>query len=140
MPKTMQTATKKRGREPVGRPASAGSLDNYQLRLSDEDRVAWTECASRVGLTLAHWIRLVCTFAAGGSARIVRAEFTVTYPPGASIGTADVPSGHPIAAIRDALDAGVDVRAAVDELLADESLTGQLVVAELKRRIDDISK
>lgn len=135
-----KTNNKKPGRESVGRPAAAGSLDNYQLRLSDEDRAAWSECASRAGLTLAHWIRLVCTWAAGGSAKIVRAEFTVTYPPGTSIGEADVPSGHPIAAIRDALDAGVDVRAAIDELLADESLAGQLVAAELKRRIDDNRK
>lgn len=129
---------KKHSTEPVGRPrreAYTGKEYPYQLRMSREDHEQWKRCAEAAGLTLSHWIRLNCAWACGATARVVRAEIRTTYPPGTSIGTAVVPSGHPIQAIRAAVDAGVDVRAAVDELLADDSPTGQLIAAEVARRV-----
>lgn len=125
-------------RNPVGRPPretyDGDKPYQYQLRMSQWDNNVWEKYAQAAGLKLADWIRLTCAFACGGSGRIVRAEIVTTYQqPREPDPTGLV--GRPIEAIRDAVQAGVDVRAAVDALLADNSPTGQLIVAELATRM-----
>lgn len=90
------------GHEPVGRPQRTVELgDWYQLRLTNEDRQRWGECAKAAGMTLAQWIRLHAAIAAGGKVRIVRAEFVTTYPVAQDqtplhVRTQDAPvAGHP---------------------------------------------
>lgn len=73
---------KKRSRK-IGRPA--GRIiqygDQYQLRITDEDREVWTSLAIASGMSLSQWIRYHCAKAAGGTVAIIRAEFMVQYQP-----------------------------------------------------------
>jgi len=83
--KMAQRKTHKPGRKPVGRPRPIEYGDQYQLRLTEEDRARWTTLAENSGMTLAQWIRYHCAMAAGGKVRIVSAEFVVSYPQAAPV-------------------------------------------------------